>query len=87
MLLAVSFATAVSPAGFGWAQTENYPTRPVRVILTSSPSVLTVHPSLPVRSVRELLALAKSRPGDTNYASAGVGTNPHIIKERGMRAD
>jgi len=49
--------------------------------LTSSPSLLTVHPSLPVRSVRELLALAKSRPGELNYSSAGPGTNPHISGE------
>jgi tripartite-type tricarboxylate transporter receptor subunit TctC len=50
-------------------------------LLSSSPSLLAVHPSLPVRSVRELLALAKSRPGALNYASAGVGTNPHIAGE------
>lgn len=67
-------------------------------LLTSSPSVLAMHPSVPARSVRELLQLAKSRPGALNYASAGVGTNPHIagelfnkwgnvIKERGMRAE
>lgn len=49
--------------------------------LTSSPSLLTVHPSLPVRSVRELLALARSRPGELNYSSAGPGTNPHISGE------
>lgn len=50
-------------------------------LLTSSPSLLTVHPSVPARSVRELLALAKSRPGALNYASAGIGTNPHIAGE------
>lgn len=50
-------------------------------LLTSSPSMLTVHPSVPVRSVRELLALAKARPGALNYASAGIGTNPHIAGE------
>jgi tripartite-type tricarboxylate transporter receptor subunit TctC len=50
-------------------------------LLTSSPSLLTVHPSVPVRSVRELLALARSQPGALNYASAGIGTNPHIAGE------
>ena len=50
-------------------------------LLTSSPSLLTVHPSVPARSVRELLALARSQPGALNYASAGVGTNPHIAGE------
>ena len=50
-------------------------------ILSTTPSFLSVHPSVPARSVRELLQLAKSRPGALNYASAGVGTNPHISGE------
>ncbi|OGA52601.1 MAG: hypothetical protein A3G24_11580 [Betaproteobacteria bacterium RIFCSPLOWO2_12_FULL_62_13] len=49
--------------------------------LSSSASIITVHPSLPVRSVRELLALAKAKPGALNYASAGAATNPHIAGE------
>ena len=50
-------------------------------ILSTTPSFLSVHPSVPARSVRELLKLAKARPGELNYASAGVGTNPHIAGE------
>ena len=50
-------------------------------VLSSTPSMLSVHPSVPANSVRELLALAKTRPGALNYASAGVGTNPHIAGE------
>ena len=50
-------------------------------LLASSPSVLVVHPSLPARSVRELLELARSRPGVLNFATAGPGTNPHIAGE------
>ena len=50
-------------------------------MLSSTPSYLAVHPSLPVRSVRELLKLAKARPGEINYASAGIGTNLHIAGE------
>lgn len=50
-------------------------------MLSSTPSFLSVHPSVPARSVRELLKLAKSRPGALNYASAGVGTSPHISGE------
>ena len=50
-------------------------------LISSSPSLLTVHPSLPVTSVRELLALARSKPGALNYASAGAATNPHIAGE------
>jgi tripartite-type tricarboxylate transporter receptor subunit TctC len=50
-------------------------------LLSSSPSLLAVHPSVPARSVHELLALAKARPGALNYASAGIATNPHIAGE------
>lgn len=42
------------------------------------PSVLLVHPSLPVRSVKELIAFAKRRPGELNYGSAGTGTATHL---------
>ena len=49
--------------------------------VSSSPSVLVVHPSVPARSVRELLQLAKARPGALNYSAAGAGTNPHIAGE------
>jgi tripartite-type tricarboxylate transporter receptor subunit TctC len=50
-------------------------------IVSSSPSMMTVHPSVPVHNVKDLLALARSRPGQINYASAGPGTNPHIAGE------
>ena len=50
-------------------------------IVSSSPSMMTVHPSVPVHNVKDLLALARSRPGQINYASAGAGTNPHIAGE------
>ncbi len=44
-------------------------------------NVLTVHPSLPVRNLKEFIALVKSRPGQVNFASAGVGTSPHLSME------
>ena len=50
-------------------------------MVTSSPSLVTVHPSVPARSVKDLIALAKSKPGQLNYSAAGVGTNPHIAGE------
>jgi tripartite-type tricarboxylate transporter receptor subunit TctC len=50
-------------------------------LMASTGNVMTVHPSLPVRSVRELLQLAKAKPGALNYGTAGVGTNPHIAGE------
>ena len=49
--------------------------------VSASQSILAVHPSLPVKSVKELLALARSRPGQLNYGSAGPATNPHISGE------
>ena len=45
------------------------------------PLLLTVHPSLPVKSVKQLIALAKSRPGHLNFCSAGTGTIPHMAAE------
>ena len=46
-----------------------------------SPNVLVVHPSLPIRSVKELIALAKARPGALNYASGSTGASPHLAAE------
>jgi len=45
------------------------------------PSVLMVHPSLPVRNVKELIAVAKARPNELTYASTGNGTSPHMLME------
>jgi len=50
-------------------------------LLASSYHVLAVHPSLPVRSVKQLIALAKARPGELNYASAGMWTPTHLTPE------
>ena len=44
----------------------------------TAPFIVLVNPSLPVRSVKELIALAKSRPGEINYASTGNGTGAHL---------
>ena len=50
-------------------------------VLSSVPALLVVHPSLPVTSVRDLIALAKSKPGAISYGTAGAATNPHICGE------
>jgi len=46
--------------------------------VSTSPAVLVVHPSVPARNVKELIALAKSKPGQLNYGSSGVGGLGHI---------
>jgi tripartite-type tricarboxylate transporter receptor subunit TctC len=45
------------------------------------PNVIVGHPSLPARNVKELVALARARPGQLNFSSAGVGTSPHLSVE------
>ena len=50
-------------------------------LTATSPNVLVVHPSLPVKSVKELVALAKARPGEINYASAASGSATHLAGE------
>ena len=50
-------------------------------MLGTAPSLLTVHPSLPVKTVKDLIALAQSKPGKLNFVSAGHGTPPHLAGE------
>jgi tripartite-type tricarboxylate transporter receptor subunit TctC len=50
-------------------------------LATRAPSILVVHPSLPVKTVKELIALAKARPGEINYAAGVIGAPPHIAGE------
>ncbi|MBI1988491.1 MAG: tripartite tricarboxylate transporter substrate binding protein [Betaproteobacteria bacterium] len=53
---------------------------PVSLVVTG-PYVLVVHPSVPARSTKDLVALARSKPGALNYASSGVGSSPHFAGE------
>ena len=50
-------------------------------LLTKEPSLLAVHPSMPVNSVKELIALARARPGEINYSSGGIGSSSHLNTE------
>src|SRR5262245_35042595 len=50
-------------------------------MIVVNPNILVVHPSLPVRTVRDLIRLAKERPGEIRYASSGVGSAPHMGAE------
>ncbi len=49
--------------------------------VAATSQILSVHPSLPVKSVREFIAYAKARPGQLNYSSAGNGSQPHLTGE------
>jgi tripartite-type tricarboxylate transporter receptor subunit TctC len=49
--------------------------------LTSTPNVVVVHPSVPVKTLKDLIALAKEKPGQLNMASSGAGSSPHLAGE------
>lgn len=64
----------------------NMPYDPIRDLtgvatLARSRVVLVLHPSVPVKSLKEMIAFAKSRPGQLNFASSGIGTNTHLSGE------
>ena len=50
-------------------------------LIASAPNILVVHPSLPARNVKDLVALARSKPGELNYGSNGTGTLSHLTGE------
>jgi len=79
-LLIVSIAYAYNPSLYKLSFDPVKSFTPVS-LLGRGPNVLAVHPSLPVKSTRELIALAKARPGQLLYASAGVGTFQHLSSE------
>jgi tripartite-type tricarboxylate transporter receptor subunit TctC len=79
-ILGISLAHAVNP----WLY--KLPYDPIKAfvpigIMGKGPVVLSVYPGLPVHSVKELIAMAKQKPGDLQYASAGVGSFQHLSAE------
>jgi tripartite-type tricarboxylate transporter receptor subunit TctC len=79
-ILVISLAHAVNP----WLY--KLPYDPIKAftpigVMAKGPNVLSVHPGLPIHSVKELIALAKQKPGDLQYASAGVGSFQHLGAE------
>jgi len=50
-------------------------------LLGKAPNLLSVHPSFPPKTVKELIALSKQRPGEVNYGSSGIGTSVHLSAE------
>ena len=51
------------------------------VLVANTPNILVTHPSLPVKTVRDLIALAKARPGELDYASGALGSSSHLAAE------
>lgn len=81
LLMTISSSQAINPALYkqpGFDPVRDF--RPIGLI-GSVPNVLLAHPSFPAKSVPELLALAKGRPGHFQYASAGNGTLNHLLGE------
>lgn len=79
-LLIVSLAIAVNPWFYKMPYDALKDFAPV-AILATAPNVLSVNTELPAKSVKQLIALAKSKPGDLKYASAGIGTFMHLGPE------
>jgi tripartite-type tricarboxylate transporter receptor subunit TctC len=50
-------------------------------LLTEQPNILVAHPSLAAKSLQELIALARARPGKLTYSTSGIGTGPHLATE------
>ena len=80
-LLSATAAAAISQTIFSKIPYDlNRDFVPVAMI-AASPFVLAVNPSLPVKTVRDLIALAKSKPGQLTYATPGTGSSPHLAFE------
>jgi len=80
-LLQVATSHATNPA-----LSVKMPFDPIRdfapiTLLSQSPNLWIVHPSLPAKNMRELIALAKTRPGEINYSSSGTGSSQHLAGE------
>src|SRR4029077_9354773 len=80
-LLAISISYAVLPHSHkNLAFNPERDLAPVSVIV-NGPNVLVAHPSLPVKNIKELIAYARKRPGEINYASSGSASPSHLATE------
>lgn len=80
LLASYSMYHAGNPSMFTGLRWSAESFKPVGMIAVS-PHVVTVHPSLPVHNLKELVAYAKAHPGEINYASQGSGSVPHVGTE------
>ena len=80
-LLTVPITFAVIPSMFPKMPYDTEKDLAPVALVAAAPFILVVHPTLPVKTVKDLIALAKSRPGQINYASASTGGMPHLAGE------
>jgi tripartite-type tricarboxylate transporter receptor subunit TctC len=80
-LLIVSFAFAVNPSLHRTLPFDTAKDFTPVVLAAGTPNLLVVHPGLPARSVKDLVQLARERPGALDYATAGNGTSNHLCTE------
>jgi tripartite-type tricarboxylate transporter receptor subunit TctC len=80
-LLIVSFAFAVNPSLHRSLPFDTGQDFTPVVLAAGTPNILVVHPGLPARSVKDLVQLARERPGRLDYATAGNGTSNHLCTE------
>jgi len=79
-ILVISIAHSVNPWLYKLPYDPIKAFTPIGLMATGT-NVVTVHPSLPVNSIKELIAMAKEKPGELSYASAGIGTFQHLSAE------
>jgi len=77
----ITAAQGVSPAIYRKMSYDPAKDLATITLMANLPSMLTVHPALPVKTVKDLLALAKSKPDALSYASTGNGSSPHMLME------
>jgi len=96
-MIGIEFVAKAAPDGYTLVMTatplavntvlyKKVPYDPVRDFapisqVAAMPNMVVTHPALPVRNIRELIAMAKARPGQLVYASSGIGTGPHLSME------
>ena len=80
-LLMATIAFAANPALYSKLPFDSLKDFTPVSLITRVPTVMAIHPSVPARSARELIALAKAKPGALNFASAGNGTINHLAPE------
>ena len=78
LLLGTNSTFAIAPHLYKTLQYDTEKAFAPVALVAISPQILSVHPSLPVKNVKELIALAKARPGQISFSSAGVGATSHM---------